>query len=183
MFSIRHDGSSIPCNRWPQSGRSTVVNRGVVSTDKPPPTWFEDLPAGHFKLAMSTGDNRHYVVERIMPRHFVQHADAAGLPAGTMDAVLAEYVEAAPGAIEAARAAMPGDCPAVVIESIVSGFNARMRLPCWARRPASQGRRSGAGLLSLHRSTGFSLIRVTARSGLMPLSVRQSCAFAPPRRH
>lgn len=79
-----------------------------------------------YKLAMSIGDNRHYVVDRIMPRHFVQHADAAGLPAGTMDAVFAEFVQAAPGAIEAARAAMPEDCPAALVESIVAGFNARL---------------------------------------------------------
>jgi serine/threonine-protein kinase HipA len=81
-----------------------------------------------FKLAMSAGDNRHYVVDRIMPRHFVQHANAAGLPAGTMDAVFTELVQAAPGAIEAAHAAMPDDCPAALIESIVSGFNVRLQL-------------------------------------------------------
>ena len=84
------------------------------------------LRKNQFKLAMSTGDNRHYVVDRIMPRHFVQHADAAGLPAGTMDAVFAELVQAAPAAIEAARTAMPEDCPADLVESIVSGFNARL---------------------------------------------------------
>jgi serine/threonine-protein kinase HipA len=77
---------------------------------------------------MSIGGNRHYVVDRIMPRHFVQHADAAGLPAGTMDAIFAELVEAAPGAIEAARAAMPEDCPAALIESILGGFNVRLQL-------------------------------------------------------
>ena len=80
-----------------------------------------------FKLAMSMGDNRrHYVVDRIMPRHFVQHADTTGLPAGTMDAVFAELVKAAPHAIETARTSVPADCPGDLIESIIDGFNMRL---------------------------------------------------------
>lgn len=81
-----------------------------------------------YKLAMSVGDNRHYVMGRIQPRHFEQDADAAGLPQGTMQALLAELAAAAPAAIEAARAAMPADTPPALIDSIVGGLNERLRL-------------------------------------------------------
>lgn len=80
-----------------------------------------------FKLAMSAGDNRHYVMGRIQPRHFLQDADATGIPRGTMEAVFAELVAAAPQAIDTARAAMPPDAPQALIDSIVAGFNERLR--------------------------------------------------------
>lgn len=79
-----------------------------------------------FKLAMSAGDNRHYVLGRVQPRHFLQDADAAGIPRGTMETVFAELVAAAPAAIETARAAMPQDVPQALIDSVVAGFNERL---------------------------------------------------------
>lgn len=82
----------------------------------------------HYKLAMSAGDNRHYVVGRVQPRHFAQDADAAGMPNGVMQTVFAELIAAAPAAIKAVRAAMPNDCPPALIEGIVAGFSERLRL-------------------------------------------------------
>jgi serine/threonine-protein kinase HipA len=79
------------------------------------------------KLAMSAGDNRHAVVDRIAPRHFVQDAEASGLPKGTMDSIFQELKDAAPRAIGTATAAMPADCPAPLISSIVKGLETRIR--------------------------------------------------------
>lgn len=80
-----------------------------------------------FKSAMSAGGNRHYVMGRIQPRHFLQDADATGIPRGTMEAVFAELVAAAPQAIDTVRAAMPPDAPQALIDSIVGGFNERLQ--------------------------------------------------------
>lgn len=80
------------------------------------------------KLAMSVGENRHYIVDRISPRHFLQDADAAGLPDGTMNSIFAELIAAAPSAIDAAKAAMPDESSAALIDSIVAGFSARLEL-------------------------------------------------------
>ena len=49
---------------------------------------------------MSVGDNRHYVVDRILPKHFVQSADAAGMPCPcAMRQIFDELIETVPGAI------------------------------------------------------------------------------------
>jgi serine/threonine-protein kinase HipA len=45
-----------------------------------------------FKLAMSVGDNRHYVAEQIQPRHFEQSANACGMPAGAMRQIFDELL-------------------------------------------------------------------------------------------
>lgn len=87
----------------------------------------QQIRRNQYKLAMSAGDNRHYVMGRVQPRHFQQDADAAGLPQGTLQELLAELVAAAPAAIDAARAAMPADCPPALIDSIVEGFSERLR--------------------------------------------------------
>jgi hypothetical protein len=50
-------------------------------------------------LAMSVGDKRHYVVDRILPTDFVQSADAAGMPVGAMRQIFGELIDTVPGAI------------------------------------------------------------------------------------
>lgn len=79
-----------------------------------------------YKLAMSVGDNAHYVIDRIGPRHFMQDAATAGLPRGTMDSIFDELHGSAPAALEAATNAMPTDCPAALLDSIAGGFQRRL---------------------------------------------------------
>ena len=81
-----------------------------------------------FKLAMSVGDNRHYVVGSITPRHFIQSADACGMPAGSLDEIFAELVDSVPAAIERARAGLPADFPQALAESIANGVTTRLQL-------------------------------------------------------
>ncbi len=80
-----------------------------------------------YKLAMSAGDNRHYVMGYVQPRHFQQDADAAGLPKGDMQRVFAELVTTVPAAIETARVSMPPDCPPDLTDSIAAGLTERLR--------------------------------------------------------
>jgi serine/threonine-protein kinase HipA len=79
-----------------------------------------------FKLAMAVGANRHYVVERIQPRHFIQSADACGLAAGTIERIFTELIDNAPAAIERVRAALPNDFPHELAECISHGFARRL---------------------------------------------------------
>ena len=79
-----------------------------------------------FRLAMSVGDKRHYMMDTIAPRHFQQDGDAAGLPTGTVDAILKELLDAAPSAIESVAKSEPTD-PALV-ESVVTALQARLKL-------------------------------------------------------
>jgi len=75
---------------------------------------------------MSVGDNAHYVIDRIGPRHFMQDAARAGLPRGTMNSIFDELLGSAPAALAAAANAMPNDCPAALIDSIAGGFQRRL---------------------------------------------------------
>ncbi|MEK7265839.1 MAG: type II toxin-antitoxin system HipA family toxin [Pseudomonadota bacterium] len=80
-----------------------------------------------FKLAMSVGDSRHYGVERISLRHFVETAISNGLPASAVnticDDLLSRSGEATDGVIEN----LPADFPEGVLESIVGGVKRRAK--------------------------------------------------------
>ena len=42
------------------------------------------------KLAMAVGDNRHYTINSIMPRHFLQTAASSGVPAALVQGIFDE---------------------------------------------------------------------------------------------
>ena len=71
-----------------------------------------------FKLAMGVGTNRHYVVGRILPRHFIQTANACGMPVGSMEEILDELADSLPNALDATISDMPDGFPAALFESI-----------------------------------------------------------------
>jgi serine/threonine-protein kinase HipA len=47
----------------------------------------DQIPRKKFKLAMSAGKSRHYAIREIMPRHFMQTADLAGVGTTVMRAI------------------------------------------------------------------------------------------------
>ena len=51
------------------------------------------LRRNQMKFALSVGDNRHYVVYEIMPRHFVQTAAKSGVPASLVQSIFDELLE------------------------------------------------------------------------------------------
>jgi serine/threonine-protein kinase HipA len=79
------------------------------------------------KLAMSVGTSRHYAVHTILPRHFVQTAEVAGIPADTVEAIFTELRERLPNAIEEVAAGLPEDFPGEIRDSIVGGMEERVR--------------------------------------------------------
>ena len=81
-----------------------------------------------FKLALAVGDNRHYVINTILPRHFVQTAARDGIPALTIDEICSERAERAEPAIETVLDTSPRQFPAELARSVINGMRARVRL-------------------------------------------------------
>jgi len=75
---------------------------------------------------MFVGSNRHYQVDAIQPRHFEQTAARSGLSVDLVPSLFQELRDAAPGALERARNAMPRDFPIALAESICAGVERRL---------------------------------------------------------
>jgi serine/threonine-protein kinase HipA len=86
------------------------------------------IPRGDMKLAMSIGDNRHYALSAIQPRHFVQTAQSARFPSESVHSIFADLVERAPRAIAEASAALPSGFSERVRDSVIAGLEGRLRL-------------------------------------------------------
>ncbi|MDO7841747.1 type II toxin-antitoxin system HipA family toxin [Sphingomonas sp. CA1-15] len=67
------------------------------------------LDRKRFRLAMSAGKNRHYRMEEVLGRHFVQTAKIAGMGPTVIRKVVTEVREKAATAADLARGAMPDD--------------------------------------------------------------------------
>jgi len=80
------------------------------------------------RLAMAVGDTRHYILDTILPRHFIQSAAQAGMSAGVVNAVMTELLEQAPQAIATAQEQLPDDFPESISGSIMGGFQRRLSL-------------------------------------------------------
>ena len=80
------------------------------------------------KLAMAVGARRHYAIDAIMPRHFVQSAEQAGVPARAVEALMDELLEKAPMAIASVAEELPRDFPENIKSSILGGVERRLRL-------------------------------------------------------
>jgi len=85
------------------------------------------LRKNKFKLALAVGDNRHYVMDTIMPRHFAQTAVKNGFPAATVEEICAELADNAEAAIDDTLTALPDNFPAALAESITHGMRTRLR--------------------------------------------------------
>src|SRR5262249_15014985 len=59
------------------------------------------------KMAMFVGDSRHYRMDQIKGRHFIQTAERAGLPGSLASEVLAEVAQAAEGTITKVKKQLP----------------------------------------------------------------------------
>lgn len=90
------------------------------------------------KLALSVGDNRHYVIERILPRHFQQTAKRCGIAESMIDDILEEMLGAMPDAFERTIAAMPAEFPEEMAASIKTAALTRLRTIEQALAPEAQ---------------------------------------------
>ena len=85
------------------------------------------LRRNQMKLAMSVGDNRHYHLHEIMPRHFIQTAKTAGMPAADVRAIFDVLIADMPGAIDTVCKVLPDNFPEPIRDSIVAGVNQRLK--------------------------------------------------------
>ena len=80
------------------------------------------------KFALAVGDNRHYLVYEIMPRHFVETAAKSGVPSAFVQSIFDELAGSADAVIHQAMNGLPSGFPQELAESIVGGLRARLRL-------------------------------------------------------
>lgn len=80
-----------------------------------------------FRLAMPVGDNRHYPVEQIYPRHFIQSSKAAGIAEEQVRGIFEELAKALPGALERTAKEMPGNFPGQIVDSLAAAMTKRAK--------------------------------------------------------
>jgi serine/threonine-protein kinase HipA len=79
------------------------------------------------KLAMCVGDSRHYRLDTIHARHFLETAKAAGLSKRIATLTIEEVADRSEGAIALAIRSLPVDFPEPLRESIEAGIRQRRR--------------------------------------------------------
>jgi serine/threonine-protein kinase HipA len=79
------------------------------------------------KLAMFVGDNRHYRLDEIKGRHFVQTTERAGLPGSLAKEVLEEVAKAADAAITTVERQLPRDFPDYIHSAVKAGLADRIK--------------------------------------------------------
>jgi len=80
------------------------------------------------KFAMAVGNNRHYVLSTILPRHFAESAQQAGMPAQDVEGIFRELRETMPLAIANVRKSLPKQIPTRISDSIIGGAEQRLKL-------------------------------------------------------
>jgi serine/threonine-protein kinase HipA len=89
------------------------VDRGQIQRNK-------------MKFAMAVGKNRHYAINSIVPRHFIQTGEAAGIPDNLTQGIMEELLVQAPKVIEQTWADLPSPFPEQIAESIRNGILRRL---------------------------------------------------------
>jgi serine/threonine-protein kinase HipA len=87
-----------------------------------------EIRHNRMKLAMAVGDSRHYVIDSIVPRHFLQTAASSGVPASLVQGILDEIENDTDRALDAAVNGLPPVCPERIVSSVIEGVRRRLRL-------------------------------------------------------
>lgn len=85
------------------------------------------LRRNEMKLAMAVGESRHYVIDQIMPRHFIQSAEKSGMSASEVQQIFAELIDSQEAAVDHVRTALPAGFPEDLVNSIIEGLQKRLR--------------------------------------------------------
>ena len=87
-----------------------------------------EIRHNRMKVAMAVGDKRHYVIDSILPRHFLQTAVRCGLPASLVQGIIDEIGNDADRAIDAVLKELPPGFPEAIVSSIIDGMRRRLGL-------------------------------------------------------
>jgi serine/threonine-protein kinase HipA len=79
------------------------------------------------KLAMCVGNSRHYRIDQIHPRHFVQTATAAGIPARVTKSAIEHIAEHGGRAFDVIEKNLPADFPQEIHTSVRAAALPRIR--------------------------------------------------------
>lgn len=79
-----------------------------------------------FKLAMCVGKSRHYRMNDIHIRHFIETGTAAGLPKSLMNDVIGEIADTATSVIDKLASSLPNDFPADIHVSVEAAVKERI---------------------------------------------------------
>jgi serine/threonine-protein kinase HipA len=79
------------------------------------------------RLAMSVGTNRHYRIDEIQPRHFLQTAAAAKVPESVVRAAIAHVVKHSERAFARVEAMLPGNFPEKLHASVSAAALHRLK--------------------------------------------------------
>lgn len=80
------------------------------------------------KLALAIGDNRHTVVDDIVPRHFVQTAKSNSISESVVHGIFGELLEIEEAAVGNVKANLPADFPMELARSVIDGLRHRLGL-------------------------------------------------------
>lgn len=86
----------------------------------------QQIRRNQMKLAMAVGDKRHYVVDTISGRHFVQSAEKAGVGRPIVLGVIDDLLAQGMPALERVLTKLPPAFPESIAHSIGRGFKARL---------------------------------------------------------
>jgi serine/threonine-protein kinase HipA len=81
-----------------------------------------------FRLAMAVGDNKHYVVDEILPRHFEQSARNAGVGKDVVHSIFSELSRTADTAFNEVSHTLPEQFPHKLFDSVFEGAKRRLEL-------------------------------------------------------
>lgn len=81
-----------------------------------------------FKLAMSVGKSRHYAIQDIMPRHFLQTADLAGIGKPMMTTLFEELGSGVESTMDSLTNDLPRGFPWEIVDSVTAALRHRARL-------------------------------------------------------
>lgn len=80
------------------------------------------------RLAMSVGDQNHYRINEVSPRHYLQTAKASGVGIALIEGLLTEITAGLDSAIDETIAELPAGFPMELAEAIANGIRQRSRL-------------------------------------------------------
>jgi len=81
-----------------------------------------------FKLAMSIGKNRHYAIHDIVPRHFMQAADLAGIGKLAMRSLFEELAASVGSNMDNVVESLPTNFPSALIDPVSQALKHRARM-------------------------------------------------------
>lgn len=97
-----------------------------------------EIRHNRMRMAMAVGQRRHYVVNTITPRHFLQTATLSGIPQRMVQDIFDELSNTALADAESVLAELPDNFPDRMTQAIIAGMRTRLQLFGMPRRNVTE---------------------------------------------